>query len=281
MNDNYRHKCPSPCHYMRVNKRQNQRSKTDRSLQYLSNSVPSVGQLENEGHGVDIESILPLVKHVSKHPRSNQHLTRISATSSVLLSGLAYSARGVIGLGRNQVGVVEQLSHTFGFSEKFLLLHNDMILFGETTIEVSESMIYTPILMGNNNNGDSYHTISPYILVKSKIYKAIVNAFAMKAEMMKMSRLNPVGQFEVPVIDLIMQSKMVKWRIYEHNSMVKVNYKVMCLRILDGGDELKASNVLGTHQLEDHLFNFDFGTLMIGFNGKVTVLATLVTDENN
>ena len=71
---------------------------------------------------------------------------------------------------------------------------------------------------------------------------------------------------EVPAIDLVLQSKMVKWRIYGRNSMVQVSNEVMCLGFLDGGLNLKSSITLGGQQLEDVLLHFDLGTSMLGFS---------------
>ncbi|KAK9672037.1 hypothetical protein RND81_12G071700 [Saponaria officinalis] len=223
---------------------------------------------------------------------------------SVLLAGLSNSARGVLGLGRNRIGVAEQVTHQFGLSKKFSVClsssNNGVVLFGENhLIEVSNSMVYTPILMGNDNSYQinfkslkvqdkklplllhqsssiKISTISPYTLTKPEIYKELIKAFSTEAEKTGMNRVNPIGQFElcyeakefkkVPVIDLVLQSEMVKWRIYGQNSMVKVNDKVMCLGILDGGEELEASIVMGSHQMEDNLVEFDLGRSMIGFS---------------
>lgn len=104
--------------------------------------------------------------------------------------------------------------------------------------------------------------------------------------MMNMKRVPPHAGFEVcygvqgsavviPLIDLVLQSEMVKWRIYGHNSMVKINDEVMCLGFLDGGVELKGGSIiLGAHQLEDNLLEFDLGSSMLGFSSSLLKLQT-------
>ncbi|KAL9233100.1 hypothetical protein vseg_008138 [Gypsophila vaccaria] len=214
--------------------------------------------------------------------------------------------RGVLGLGRSRLGVAQQVTHSFGLSNKLSLclspslVRDGVVLFGENSFfdEAANSMIYSPILthhddsyrihlksvsVGNKNlhvpqpSTVKFSTVSPYTLVKPEIYKQMIEAFSTEAENANMVRLNPVGhQFElcyenvkeikkVPVIDLVLQSEMVRWRIYGPNSMVKVNSKGMCLGIMDGGEELEAEIVLGSHQLEDNLVEFDLGRSMIGF----------------
>lgn len=101
----------------------------------------------------------------------------------------------------------------------------------------------------------------------------------------KLVRFPPHGGFEIcygvegftvsPMIDLILQSEMVKWRIYGHNSMVKINDEVICLGFLDGGIDLKeGSIILGAHQLEDNLLEFDLGSSMLGFSSSLLKLQT-------
>ncbi|KAJ8452002.1 hypothetical protein Cgig2_016583 [Carnegiea gigantea] len=194
----------------------------------------------------------------------------MSCAPSVLLKGLASGARGVLGCGRARIGAPEQICHSFGYSKKFSLClssSNGMIFSGEN---FSKSLIYTPLL-----NGDDYSinlkaiqiqskklslglpdkisqfgsikvsTISQYSTMKSEIYRVFLRAFTVAAESQNLSLVQPIAPFgacfrsgpsgSVPVIDLLLQSEIVKWRIHGHNSMVKVNDDVMCLGFLDGG----------------------------------------------
>lgn len=119
--------------------------------------------------------------------------------------------------------------------------------------------------------------------METRIYEVFVKAFVMAAESSNMIPAPAVAPFmacyvagsgAVPVIDLVLQSEMVKWRIYGHNSMVKVEEDVMCLGFLDGGLNLGASVVLGGHQLEDNLLEFDLGSSMLGFSSSLVMKRT-------
>lgn len=113
----------------------------------------------------------------------------------------------------------------------------------------------------------------------TRVYREVIRGFITEAEALHMPRYPPRGGFEVcygvegttvvPVIDLVLQSEMVKWRIYGHNSMVKMDEEVMCLGVVDGGVNLESSIVLGSHQLEDNLLEFDLGSSMIGFSSSL------------
>ncbi|KAL8100263.1 hypothetical protein AgCh_032494 [Apium graveolens] len=72
-----------------------------------------------------------------------------------------------------------------------------------------------------------------------------------------------------PIIELVLQSEMVKWRIDGRNSMVRISDEVVCLGILDGGLSDKREITIGGYQLEDNLLEFDLGTSMLGFSSSL------------
>ncbi|KAK7363711.1 hypothetical protein VNO77_05863 [Canavalia gladiata] len=86
-------------------------------------------------------------------------------------------------------------------------------------------------------------SIVPYTTMQSSIYATFKTAFVEGAVSMNMTEVGSVEPFEVcfrsggvvPVIELVLQSEMVKWSINERNSMVRVSDEVMCLGFLDGG----------------------------------------------
>ncbi|XP_031276597.1 probable aspartic proteinase GIP2 [Pistacia vera] len=163
--------------------------------------------------------------------------------------------------------------------------------------ETTKSLMYTPlggssqdyfinvksIKIGSNQLllGDKgmtkLSTNVPYTTMESSIYATFTEAYKSAAGSRNMTAVEPVVPFGlcfsskgideslVPVIDLVLQSEMVKWRIHGANSMVRVNQEVMCLGFLDGGSELTSSIVLGGAQLEENLLEFDLGTSMLGF----------------
>ncbi|XP_021750324.1 basic 7S globulin-like [Chenopodium quinoa] len=236
----------------------------------------------------------------------------LSCAPSKILSGLPTGSKGVFGLGKTRIGPVSQISHIMEYPKKFSLClseNNGMILTGNDEGEVFKSMSYTPLI---DNEGDSSYninlksikvqnkklpfdddtistikisTVDPYSKMETRIYQELVQAFITEAEALNpnLLRVPPEGGFEVcfgvegfrvsPVIDLILQSEMVKWRIYGHNSMVKISDEIICLGFLDGGSDLNGSSmILGGHQLEDNLLEFDLGSSMLGFSSSLLKL---------
>ncbi|PIA24985.1 hypothetical protein AQUCO_13500006v1 [Aquilegia coerulea] len=133
--------------------------------------------------------------------------------------------------------------------------------------------------------GTKLSTTVPYTTLETSVYDTVTKAFTQVATsiLFNMTRVAAIAPFEfcfgseniaktefgsvvVPVIDLVLQSNMVKWRIYGTNSMVQVNDKVMCLGFLDGGfDVRRDSIVLGGYQLENKLLEFDLASSRMGF----------------
>lgn len=121
-----------------------------------------------------------------------------------------------------------------------------------------------------------------YTTMESTIYGKFIRAYDKAASSMNMTRVASVAPFglcfnskgvgsthegpKVPIIELVLQSETVMWRIFGRNSMVQVSKEVMCLGFLDGGLNSKASIVLGGYQLEDMLLQFEMGTSMLGFS---------------
>ncbi|XP_059311875.1 probable aspartic proteinase GIP2 [Lycium ferocissimum] len=142
--------------------------------------------------------------------------------------------------------------------------------------------------------GTKISTISPFTTMKSSIYQTFVEAYEKFAISMELTKVEPMAPFglcfstkgvdvtkvgpNVPTIDLVLQSEMVKWRIYGRNSMVKISDEVMCLGFLDGGVSQKASIVIGGYQLEDNLLEFNLGTSMLGFTSSLSMAETSCSD---
>uniref|UniRef100_A0A5B7BX02 Putative basic 7S globulin-like n=1 Tax=Davidia involucrata TaxID=16924 RepID=A0A5B7BX02_DAVIN len=130
--------------------------------------------------------------------------------------------------------------------------------------------------------GTRISTVVPYTTLESTIYDTFTKAYIKIATAMNMTRVASVAPFGVcfrpaampPTIDLVLQSQMVKWRIYGRNSMVKVSDEVMCLGFLDGGLGSRNSIVIGGYQLEDNLLEFNLGTSMLGFSSSLLMRGT-------
>ncbi|KAF2571711.1 hypothetical protein F2Q70_00005843 [Brassica cretica] len=60
--------------------------------------------------------------------------------------------------------------------------------------------------------------------------------------------------------------KEVKWRFQGANMMERVSETVICLAFVDGGKKPNESMVIGTHQLQDYLVEFDLSTTQMAFS---------------
>lgn len=76
----------------------------------------------------------------------------------------------------------------------------------------------------------------------------------------------------VPTVDLVMQSEEVFWRIFGGNSMVRTEkggVDVWCLGFVDGGSRRRTAVVIGGHQLEDNVVQFDVESNIFGFSSSL------------
>ncbi|KAJ4910726.1 Eukaryotic aspartyl protease family protein [Raphanus sativus] len=76
---------------------------------------------------------------------------------------------------------------------------------------------------------------------------------------------------DVPEIEFGLPWKTgeVKWGFYGANSVVEVSEMVTCLAFYDGGQYPEDSIVIGTHQLQDYLLEFDFSTSTFSFSDSL------------
>ncbi|KAH9682909.1 peptidase A1 domain-containing protein [Citrus sinensis] len=142
--------------------------------------------------------------------------------------------------------------------------------------------------------GTKISTIHPYTVLESSIYEAFIQAFT--KELAKVPRVKPVSPFgacfnsthigrtragpAVPQIDLVLQSSKAVWSIFGANSMVQVKRDVLCLGFVDGGVHPRTSIVIGGHQLEDNLLQFDLGTARLGFSSSLLFRQTTCSNFN-
>ncbi|CAN0886827.1 Probable aspartic proteinase GIP2 [Linum grandiflorum] len=176
--------------------------------------------------------------------------------------------------------------------------------------EISRSLLYTPLVAGiSSPTGYDYFvnlksiridgekvsvnrdriglaklsTTVPYTLMESWLYRMFREAYLKAAAANNMKRVKPVSPFglcfvrssvnqSIPVIDLGLQSEMVKWMIQGRNSMVPVKGEegeVMCLGILEGGNEMEAAVVIGGLEMEDRVMEFDLDGSRLGFSSPM------------
>ncbi|GAB4843453.1 GLC7-interacting protein 2 [Ancistrocladus abbreviatus] len=144
------------------------------------------------------------------------------------------------------------------------------------------------------NGGTKISTVNPYTVLESSIYKAVVNFFT--NELSKVKRVTAVKPFEVcyraadfsstrvgpgvPAIDLVLQSESVYWRIFGANSMVSVSDEVLCLAVVNGGENPRTAIVIGGYQLEDNLLQFDLADGRLGFSSSLLFRQTTCANFN-
>ncbi|XP_038706902.1 probable aspartic proteinase GIP2 [Tripterygium wilfordii] len=142
--------------------------------------------------------------------------------------------------------------------------------------------------------GTKISSVNPYTVMESTIYNAVINAFV--RELSSVSRVAAVAPFgacfngkeigstrvgpAVPQIDLVLQSESVYWRIFGANSMVQVSSDVLCLGFVDGGVDPRTSIVIGGHQIEDNLLQFDLASSRLGFSSSLLFRQTTCANFN-
>ncbi|KAG1371026.1 basic 7S globulin [Cocos nucifera] len=146
----------------------------------------------------------------------------------------------------------------------------------------------------NGVGGTKISTVTPYTVLETSIYKAVTWAF--KKSLANVTKAAAVAPFTacfnskeigstrvgpaVPSIDLVLQSESVFWRIFGANSMVQVSDDVLCLGFVDGGENPRTSVVIGGHQLEDNLLQFDLATSRLGFSSSLLFRQTTCANFN-
>lgn len=201
------------------------------------------------------------------------------------------SSFGFVSLGRRNKASESEIFRSLTFTP--LVTNQNMEYFiNVNSIKIGGKKVSfnTPSLSQEGNSGTLLSSIVPYTTMQNSIYANFKSAFLKAALSMNISRVDSVAPFEVcfgsngigesktgpnvPVIEFVLQSEMVKWRIHGRNSMVRVSDDVMCLGILDGGDEQKNPIVIGGYQLEDVLVEFDFDSSMVGFSSSLLIRDT-------
>lgn len=140
--------------------------------------------------------------------------------------------------------------------------------------------------------GTKLSTVTPFTKLQSSIYRALVNDFVKAATLRKMKRVASVAPFGacfssksiaksqtgavVPYVDLIFTSKL-HWRFYGGNSMVEAKKGVLCLAFVDGGFEPRTSLVIGGHQMENYLIEFDLVLSKLGISTSLLFRNTTCT----
>ncbi|XP_074324169.1 putative aspartic proteinase GIP2 [Apium graveolens] len=144
------------------------------------------------------------------------------------------------------------------------------------------------------NGGTKLSTVSPFTKLETSIYKSLVSDFKKAAALRRMKRVASVAPFKacfkatsiaksqtgpvVPYIDIGLAGKQ-RWRFYGSNSMVAVNKDVLCLAFVDGGSKPRTSVVIGAHQMENYLIEFDLVSSKLGISTSLLFRNTTCTQS--
>ncbi|CAH9082777.1 unnamed protein product [Cuscuta europaea] len=142
--------------------------------------------------------------------------------------------------------------------------------------------------------GTKFSTTNNFTALHTSLYKPLVRAFIKAAADRNIKRVTAaaVPPFSacfdsatipatatgpsVPTIELVLPGDGISWKMYGANSMFAVNEKVTCLAFVDGGGSESRNNnfpsasiVIGTHQLEDNLLEFDLDSSTFRFSSSL------------
>ncbi|OVA02961.1 Peptidase A1 [Macleaya cordata] len=216
----------------------------------------------------------------------------ICLPSSTVSDGVVFFGGGPYMFGPN-IDVSKSLIFTPLISKsgtELELISSDEYYIGVKSIKVNGNrLLLNSALLSvdskTGSGGTKLSTVVPYTTLESSIYNALTEVFVSSSKLYNMTRVEPVAPFGfcfrtesigwnrngpvVPNINFVLQSEMVNWRIFGSNLMVPISDQVMCLGLLDGGLNPKASIVIGGYQLENNLLEFDLGTSMLGFSSSL------------
>ncbi|KAJ9550693.1 hypothetical protein OSB04_014738 [Centaurea solstitialis] len=168
------------------------------------------------------------------------------------------------------------------------------IKINEKRVSINESLLS---IDAEGYGGTTISTVHPYTVLESSIYRAVVDAFvkAMPKNVEKVSNVSPFGACfssknigstrlgpAVPSIDLVLQSENVYWRIFGANSMVEAKKGVLCLGFVKAQTDVRPrfSVVIGGHQIEDNLLQFDLLASRLGFSSSLLGRSTTCANFN-
>ncbi|KAJ7961556.1 basic 7S globulin-like [Quillaja saponaria] len=195
------------------------------------------------------------------------------------------------------------ITASFPFSKLF---PSSEYFIGVKSIKINGNIVplNTSLLKIDNKGigGTKISTVNPYTVLEPSIYKSFIEVFAKQLgkDFTKVAPIAPfglcynskslgtgtgIGMGCVPPIDLVLQNEDVVWRILGENSMVKVSNEVVCLGFVvatareESGPRM-TSIIIGGHQLEDNLLQFDLDSNRLGFSSSLLLKQTTCSNFN-
>ncbi|XP_030536099.2 chitinase CLP-like [Rhodamnia argentea] len=132
------------------------------------------------------------------------------------------------------------------------------------------------------NGGVKLSTTVPYTTLRRDIYSVFVSEFkkALKG-IHRGKRVSPLdfcfmmnvtqqkADSSIPRIDLALGDGGY-WTIHESNLLKQMDNDVACLAFIDGGNTAEHAIVIGTHQMENIMLQFDWADSILGFSSALS-----------
>ncbi|RZC55377.1 hypothetical protein C5167_014233 [Papaver somniferum] len=157
----------------------------------------------------------------------------------------------------------------------------------------------------NGYGGTKINSVVPYTTMESSIYRAFTKMFIQEAALMNLTMTKPVRPYgvcfksdvlghtrvgpAVPTVDFVMHHDRVYWRFFGGNLMVRIpgddasddgDGGKWCLGFVDGGINATTSVVIGAHQIENNLIQFDLRLRRFGFSSSLMTRETTCANFN-
>ncbi|RZC62882.1 hypothetical protein C5167_024623 [Papaver somniferum] len=140
----------------------------------------------------------------------------------------------------------------------------------------------------NGVGGTKFSTLVPYTTMESSIYKAFTSVYIKTAKARGISTIAPVAPFTacfngstietrpdgflVPEIFLRLPNNVAWIMTGPNNSPLKfIKENVYCLPFVNGGSKPKTSIVIGGHQMEYSILEFDIAKSRVGYSPPIQV----------
>ncbi|XP_026459096.1 protein ASPARTIC PROTEASE IN GUARD CELL 2-like [Papaver somniferum] len=140
----------------------------------------------------------------------------------------------------------------------------------------------------NGVGGTKFSTLVPYTTMETSIYKAFTSVYIKTAKARGMSTIAPVAPFTVcfngstietrpdgflvPEIFLRLPNNVAWIMTGPNNSpLMFIKENVYCLPFVNGGSKSKTSIVIGGHQMEFSILEFDIAKSRVGYSPPIQV----------
>ncbi|KAG6428071.1 hypothetical protein SASPL_112320 [Salvia splendens] len=227
-----------------------------------------------------------------------------SCMDNEYLTGLAAGATGMLGLTKNQISLHKQASTKLKLADTFSLCLPASGA-GKLAIGIKPKSVKSTQLIVNPVSTYPIHTegdasdeyfievkaIAVARAVHNSIYKPLTRAFAKAASDMRIKSAAAVAPFRacfrsdsiarmaagpaVPEIELVLGGKdTTTWRMRGANVRVEIDRETTCLGFVDGGSSPRTAVVIGAHQLEKNLLEFDLVSSRLRFSENLLLMNT-------